>query len=129
MPLVGRSPAPAPEFARSSGREGGKGIKRRGFARPKAKTEGRRVSGDPARSAKREGRTGIPFFRLRGREAALLFPSSSKQDTEGVTVDLPTPNCCSGGHLSDRGYDGEKGGVIPLAALFAIIASIAEMSS
>ncbi|ACM40337.1 hypothetical protein Avi_9873 (plasmid) [Allorhizobium ampelinum S4] len=61
-----------------------------------------------AQSAK-EGR-GYRFFACEGERAALLFPSSSKQDTEGVTVDLPTRKGSSGGHLSYRRDDSENSG-------------------
>ncbi|MEY9199442.1 hypothetical protein ABIA16_004621 [Sinorhizobium fredii] len=65
------APLLLPELARSSGREGGKGTKRRGFARPRPKPKGRRkirACGfvDPARTEReaRGGRTGRPFFPL-----------------------------------------------------------------
>ncbi|TRL39584.1 hypothetical protein FNA46_08505 [Rhizobium straminoryzae] len=91
VPLVGRSPAPVPEFARSSGGEGGKGIKTEGVRPPEAKPKGRRVSGAPAQSAAprlREGRTGRPFFPLvRERGQCSSFPHQrNRQDASGVTA-------------------------------------------
>ncbi len=83
MPLVGRSPAPVPEFARSSGGEGGKGIKTEGVRPPEAKPKGRRVSGAPARkrgrkaARRKDGET--VFSPCEGEGAALLFPSSRRQ--------------------------------------------------
>jgi len=81
--LVGRSPAPAPELARSSGGEGGKGIKTEGVRPPEAEPKGRRVSGDPARkrglkaARRKDGET--VFSPCEGEGAALLFPSSKRQ--------------------------------------------------
>jgi hypothetical protein len=67
MPIVGRSPAPVPEFARSSGGEGGKGIRTEGVRSPEAKPKGRRVIGAPAQAlpqgCAKEGR-GDRFFPL-----------------------------------------------------------------
>uniref|UniRef100_A0A7C1P294 Uncharacterized protein n=1 Tax=Agrobacterium albertimagni TaxID=147266 RepID=A0A7C1P294_9HYPH len=91
MPLVGRSPAPVPELARSSGGEGGKGIKTEGVRPPEGKPKGRRVSGAPARKRcpkAARGRTGRPFFPLvRERGQRSSFPHQrNRQDASGVTA-------------------------------------------
>ncbi|QCL77407.1 hypothetical protein CFBP5499_28545 (plasmid) [Agrobacterium tumefaciens] len=85
MPVAGRSPAPAPEFARSSGREGGKGTKTEGVHPPEAQPKGRRKA-----PILHEGRTGRPFFSLvRERRAASSFPQPDRwRDAIGVTVIL-----------------------------------------
>ncbi|RVL83935.1 hypothetical protein CN140_12410 [Sinorhizobium meliloti] len=77
------APLLLPEFARSSGREGGKGTKRRGFARPRHEPKGRRGSGraDPRRSCteraegegRKDGETVFSLVRERGRRPLSLL--------------------------------------------------------
>ncbi|NKL21179.1 hypothetical protein GFM07_19215 [Rhizobium leguminosarum bv. viciae] len=76
------APLLLPEFARSSGREGGKGTKRRGFARPRQSRRGeaRSAHADLASilhgASQRRGEEGRGdrFFPCEGERAAPSFP-------------------------------------------------------